>query len=179
MKKIAIIVAYDKNRVIGKDNDIPWYHPDDLAQFRMETKEHVVIMGRKTYESIPEQYRPLPKRHTIVLTRDKNYTVQHNDVSVFHEIDKALMFADLKSPKDLIYVAGGAEIYELFLPITTYIFATEVDETVEGGTAYFPELDEEDWEVEWVTTSFRMNKYSNGAGKLKYITYQRIRREGL
>ena len=94
---VSIIVAYSKNRVIGNENDIPWYIREDMQFFKKRTTGKIVIMGRKTYESIPEKHRPFPNRETYILTRDKSYRVDHPDVTVFNEFKKALMVAKLKA----------------------------------------------------------------------------------
>lgn len=143
---VSIIVAYSKNRVIGNENDIPWYIREDMQFFKKRTTGKIVIMGRKTYESIPEKHRPFPNRETYILTRDKSYRVDHPDVTVFNEFKKALMVAKLKAGDTEIMVAGGAQIYELALPYTDIIHATILAEDFIGD-AHFPILPEEDWHL--------------------------------
>lgn len=141
---VSIIVAHSKNRVIGNDNTIPWYLREDMQFFKRSTIGKIVIMGRKTYESIPEKHRPLIARITYILTRDKNYIVDHPDVKVFHDFKKALMMAKLTENE--IMIAGGGEIYEQALPYTDIIYATILEHEFEG-TVFFPEISEDDWNI--------------------------------
>ncbi len=142
-----MIVAYALHgRAIGKDDQLLWYLPEDLKYFRKMTEGKVVIMGRKTYESIPEKWRPLPKRKTYILTRDPNYTVDHPDVKVFTDVEKCLMVAKLASPE--VMIAGGEQIYRLLLPYTDRIYATIVCGNYEGD-AHFPKLSQEEWGKTW------------------------------
>jgi len=143
---ISIIVAYSKNRVIGDDQDIPWYIREDMQFFKKRTSGKIVIMGRKTYESIPEKHRPFKGRTTYVLTRDTSYTIDHEDVKIFHDFDKALMVAKLTAGDDEIMIAGGAQIYNLAIPYTDRIYATILAEEF-IGVAYFPILPKEDWDM--------------------------------
>ncbi len=135
----AIIVAMDKNRVIGKDGKIPWHLPNDLKHFRELTMGHVIIMGRKTFESIG---KPLPGRVNVVLTRQKNYAPQ--GVVVHHSLEDALsVFAD--SPK--VFIIGGAEIYREALPLMDKLYVTEINAVIWQGDTYFPEIDNKIWSL--------------------------------
>lgn len=142
---LSIIVAYAMNHAIGKNNQLLWHIPADLKFFRKMTEGKIVIMGRKTYESIPENFRPLPNRKTFVLTRDPSYTVDHPDVQVFTDVEKCLMVAQLTNEE--VMIAGGAQIYEMTLPYVDRIYATIINESFEEADAYFPEIDLEQWEV--------------------------------
>ena len=143
---ISIIVAYSKNRVIGNEQDIPWYIREDMQFFKKRTTGKIVIMGRKTYESIPEKYRPFPDRITYILTRDTDYKVDNPNVRIFHEFNKALMLAKLTVGSDEIMIAGGAQIYKLALPYTDRIYATILTEDFTGD-AHFPILPKDDWHM--------------------------------
>jgi len=143
---VSIIVAFSENFVIGSGNEIPWYIREDLQFFKTVTMHKIVIMGRKTYESIPDKYRPLMGRTTYLLTRDKTYTVDHPDVKIFHEFSKALFAAKLNANENEIMIAGGAEIYKQALPYADRIYATVVLEKFEGD-AYFPKPLIEDWYI--------------------------------
>jgi len=143
---ISIIVAYAKNRVIGSEQDIPWYIREDMQFFKKRTTGKIVIMGRKTYESIPEKYRPFPNRLTYILTRDESYTIDHPDVTVFTDFKKALMVAKLTAGDDEIMIAGGAQIYNLAIPYTDRIYATILADDFTGD-AYFPILPEDEWHM--------------------------------
>ena len=137
---ISLIAALDRNRVIGKDNTLPWHLPNDLKHFRDLTQGKPVIMGRKTYESIG---RPLPDRINIIITRDPQYTAA--GCVITHSVEDALLAAgDAKE----IMVAGGAEIFRLFLPLVHRLYLTYIDAVVPGD-AYFPTIAPAQWrEVE-------------------------------
>jgi len=134
---VSLIAAISKNRVIGKNNDLPWRLPDDMKYFMKTTKGHCVIMGRKNYESIPHKFRPLPERTNIVVTRQKDYSAE--SCSVVHSLEDGLAIAKQKSEKE-VFVIGGAEIYQLALPEANKLYLTEIDAKIEGDT-YFPSFD--------------------------------------
>jgi len=144
MYMFSIIVAYALHgRAIGKDNQLLWDLPEDLKYFRKVTQGKVVIMGRKTYESIPEKFRPLPNRKTFILTRDPDYNVVHPDVKVFTDVEKCLMVAKLASEE--VMIAGGEQIYKLLLPYADRIYATIVCGSYDEADAYFPKLSQDEW----------------------------------
>ncbi len=128
MSRISFVVAFDRNRVIGKDGKLPWRLPDDMKHVRALTVGKPVIMGRRTYESIG---RPLPDRTNIVLTRDPGFAAE--GVSVARTPDEALRLA-ADAPEIIVF--GGAEIFRLFLPMAERIYLTQVDADV-GGDTYF------------------------------------------
>ena len=127
------------NRVIGRDNAIPWHLPADLKRFKALTTSHPLLMGRRTYESIGQ---PLPNRRTIVLTRDQTY--HSPGVEVAHDLDEAFQRV---SSNDKVFVAGGAQIYRATLPRADRVYLTIVHTILEGDT-YFPELDSSEWRLE-------------------------------
>lgn len=133
---ISLIAAMSKNRVIGKDNQLPWHIPEDFQYFKEMTLEKPIIMGRKTFESIG---RPLPKRRNIILTRDTHFETP--GCEVFHTIEDVLKA--LKNEPEIM-VIGGATIYEQFLPLADRIYLTEVNIDIEGD-AFFPNLDPLTW----------------------------------
>ena len=140
--KISIVVAMAANRVIGKDNQLPWHLPADLKHFKQTTMGKPILMGRKTWESIG---RPLPGRTNIVITRDENYDAP--GCVVVHSIEAALQAT---AQQDEVMVIGGAEFYRQVLPRTDRIYLTRINEDFEGDTL-FPELDRSEWqEVERV-----------------------------
>lgn len=136
---ISIIVAHSNNMAIGKANSLLWRLPDDLKRFKELTSGHPVIMGRKTWESIPEKFRPLQNRTNIVITRDLNYSA--NGAVVASSIKKALEEASESVGFEEIFVIGGAEIYKETLPLANRLYITKVDTDVEGD-AFFPEYSE-------------------------------------
>jgi dihydrofolate reductase len=134
---ISLIAALTKNRVIGKNNDLPWHLPDDMKYFMQTTKGHCVIMGRRNYESIPEKFRPLPNRTNIVLTRQKAFEAAN--CHVVHSLSEALAFAQ-KQNENEVFIIGGAEIYTMALPHAQRLYLTEIDTVLEGDT-FFPSYD--------------------------------------
>lgn len=140
----SIIVAFSKNFVIGNANEVPWYIREDILYFKKTTIDKIVIMGRKTYESIPEKHRPLIGRKTYLLTRDKNYIVDHPDVKIFHSFQKALFAAKIATEE--VMIAGGAEVYEQAMPYVDKIYATVLQQNFKGD-AFFPPPIVEDWYI--------------------------------
>ncbi len=137
MKKISLIVAMDRNRLIGINNKLPWRLPDDMKWFVEKTMGKPVVMGRKTYDSIPSKFKPLSGRENIIITRNPDYKAE--GCTIVHSIESAIQ--DVPE----IIIAGGTQIYELCLPIVNRIYLTEVDGEFEGD-AYFPELDLTNWQ---------------------------------
>lgn len=124
------IVAMTADRVIGRDGTLPWHLPDDLAFFKKTTSGHAIVMGRKTFDSIG---RPLPKRQNIVLTRDRGWS--HPGVTVIHE--PAELDAALDQPGD-VFIIGGAEIYQAFLPHMDALLITHIKTDHPGDTRFPP-----------------------------------------
>jgi len=138
-KILAMVVAMDRNRLIGADNGLPWRLPDDMQWFVQHTIGKPVIMGRKTYESIPAKFRPLKGRHNIVLTRDPSYEAP--GATVVHSVEAALAAAGDVAE---IIVGGGANLYAQLLPQTARLYLTLVEAEL-AGDAYFPEIEFSDW----------------------------------
>lgn len=140
----SYVIAVGENNEMGLNNKLPWRIPNDVKYFRAVTEFHTMIMGRKTFESLP---RVLPNRHHIVLTRDKEYTYKHKDVTVVHSLND--LFA-ITSSHDEYFVIGGSQIFDLLLPYTERIYLTVVHGTFEADT-YFTQLDMDDWIItkEW------------------------------
>lgn len=134
---ISIITAMDENRLIGKDNGLPWKLPADLQFFKKVTMAKPIIMGRKTFESIG---RPLPGRKNIIITRDKQFDAEGCDV-VF-SLDEAI---ESVKHVDEVMVIGGANIYQQFIPLADRLYLTKVSGKFEGD-AWFPELDFSEWQ---------------------------------
>ena len=137
--KISLILAMGRNRAIGRDNQLPWHLPADLAHFKTTTLGKPILMGRKTWESIG---KALPGRLNIVLTGQAGY--QADGATVVHSIDDAISIC---GSADELMVIGGAGVYEAFLPRAQKIYLTLIDEDFEGDT-FFPELDEQEWHEE-------------------------------
>ncbi|MBK5279043.1 MAG: dihydrofolate reductase [Bacteroidia bacterium] len=139
---ISLIAALSKNRVIGKDNDLPWHLPDDMKYFMQTTKGRHVIMGRKNYDSIPEKFRPLPNRTNIIVTHQKDFKAAN--CIVVHSIEEGIELAK-KNNEQETFIIGGAEIYKLGLPISQRLYLTEIDAVIEGDT-FFPEFKKQNLE---------------------------------
>lgn len=132
---INIVVAHSKENVIGVNNTIPWKLPSDLKNFKKITSGKIVIMGRKTFESIPDKFKPLPKRRNVVLTRNKDW--KYDGVEVVHTVQEAIkLIAD-----DETFIIGGEAVYKSFIPFSTCLYISYVDVSLEGD-AYFPVLRE-------------------------------------
>ena len=189
--KTIIIAALSKNKVIGRDNTIPWHYPADIKHFIRTTKGYPVVAGRKTYESF--KVRPLPDRFNIILTRNPDY---HLDVAghttyTFPEVRPSssprLNFITTRNPNyptnekvvtcqnlaqaveqaqvlnaKKLFIIGGAEIYEQALPLADEMILTHLPIEVEGD-AYFPAWDESEWEV----------AEKRCEGELVFVTYRR------
>ena len=141
MEKI-IITAIDEERGIGKDGDIPWHYSEDMKFFKEKTMGNPVIMGRKTYESLPEDYRPLPGRKNIVLTRsDKSF---HESVSKANSLEEAFEVAEEHGDK--VFIAGGSSVYKQSLPHVDRIIITEIPDIYDCDR-FFPELKDE-WKLD-------------------------------
>ena len=136
---LAIIAAISKNRVIGINGKISWRLPEDVAYFKRMTMGKPVIMGRKTWESIPVTVRPLPGRQNIVVTRNKDYVA--TGANVVTSIEEALSITDNTVDQ---FVIGGSELYRLALPVADMLFLTEIDAEFKGDT-FFPEINYEEW----------------------------------
>lgn len=136
LSHISIIVAHSRNMVIGRGNDLIWKIPNDQTRFKNITMDHPVVMGRKTWESIPEKFRPLPGRTNFVITRDGSY--QAPGATVCRSLEDALKQAKEAPGSEEIFIVGGGEIYKQALPLADRLYLTVVDKEVEGDT-FFPE----------------------------------------
>jgi len=157
--EIIIIAAMAANRVIGRGNTIPWHIPGELQWFKATTMGHVLIMGRKTCESIG---RPLPGRTTIVISHDQNRCFP--GCTTVQSLNQAL---DLCAGREKVFIAGGAQIYALALPLTDSIILSVLDREVAGDT-FFPPLPEGDFTETTRTPIPGPTHYTR-------ITYQRMR----
>jgi dihydrofolate reductase len=142
---ISIIAAISKNNVIGKDNDLVWHYPKDMAFFKQKTQGHYVVMGRKNYDSIPEKYRPLPNRTNVVVTRQENFEAPN--CIVVNSIEAAIELAK-KDQQEEVFIIGGAQIYAETLRkrLATKLYLTHIDKNYDGDS-FFPELNPNEWQV--------------------------------
>lgn len=130
----------DENCLIGADGALPWRLPDDMKRFRELTWGHPVLMGRRTYESIPERFRPLPGRQNIILTRQQGYEAP--GCHVVSSLSEAIALVD---GSEELMVIGGAQLYEQLLPYADRLYLTLVHGEHEGDT-YFPQLNQDEWQ---------------------------------
>ena len=138
---ISMIAAMGRNRVIGKDNDIPWHLPDDFKYFKDTTKGYYVIMGRKNWESLPPSFQPLPNRTNLVITRQPNFKA--NGATVISSLEEALKMAKDAGESEA-FVIGGGEIYRMALEMANKIYLTEIESPFEGQVT-FPAFDKTTW----------------------------------
>lgn len=140
MAEIVIIAAVAKNRVIGKDNTLIWNIPEDMAHFKALTSGQTVIMGRKTWESLPPRFRPLPGRRNIVISRQADYEAPGAELA--GSLELALQLA---APAETAFIIGGEQIYRQAMAIADRLEITEVELEPEGD-AWFPEIPPAEWE---------------------------------
>lgn len=158
---LHLIFARAANGVIGQNGAMPWHLPEDLAHFKQLTQGAPVIMGRKTWDSLPPRFRPLPGRRNIVITRQKDW--HENGVQRASNLHDAL---DLCEQSGTVWVIGGAQIYAQALPLAERIEATEIAQDF-AGDAYAPTLG-----PEWVETA-RTQQASAGGLPFSFVTYAR------
>jgi dihydrofolate reductase len=136
---LSLIVAMTKNRIIGKDNQMPWHLPADLAWFRQNTTGKPVIMGRKTFESIG---RPLPKRTNIVLSRQP---FEHDGVIWKDSLESAVDF--VRDSKEIMLIGGG-QLFNEYLSQADRLYLTEIQTELDGDT-FFPSINWDEWHIEF------------------------------
>ncbi len=169
--KVIAIAAVARNGVIGKDKGLPWSIPEDLRFFRDSTREQVVIMGRKTYESLGHA---LPRRENAVITRNPSWRV--SDAAVFRDLGLAI--GHYRSRAELqgrsIFVIGGAEIYALSIPLLDEIWLTEIDAAFEGDTR-FPSYEDGKLRIPGFseTESFPQKETGPDGIRYRFVTYRR------
>lgn len=137
---LALIAAVARNRVIGNDNKLLWHIPEDMRHFRETTRGKPVIMGRKTWESLPDSFRPLPGRLNIVVSRNRAYRPDGAELAA--SLDEAVAKAGVAGD---VFVIGGAELYRQAMPIAGKLYITEIDADFVGD-AVFPEINKAKWQ---------------------------------
>lgn len=149
---ISIIVAVAKDNVIGKDNKLLWHISEDLKRFKRITTNKKMIMGRKTFQSLPGV---LPNREHIVITRDENFKVDSDKVTIIHDLN--LLLEMYLNCEEEVFIIGGAEIYKQFLPYAKKLYLTKIEEAFEGDT-YFPEINFNEFKAEYTSEQFTNEK---------------------
>ncbi len=176
---ITIIAAMSEKGVIGKDGRIPWKISADIKRFAKLTTGHTVVMGRKTFESIPPKFRPLPNRNNIVLTSNPNY--QSDGIEICQSTDVLLdvIFKNIFLKKESIFIIGGASLYNFYIPFADKLELTFVDGEYEGDT-FFPPFfrvgDELTFDQHNVFTRIKFEYPMKQAGDLIYSfqTFERV-----
>jgi dihydrofolate reductase len=161
---VALLAAVARNGVIGRDSGIPWRLPADMARFRELTMGHPVVMGRKTWESLPDQFRPLPGRANVVVTRNPDWSAQGADRA--GSIEDAL---ELVASEPRVFVIGGGEIYTAAFPYADELLLTEIDADVEGDTT-FPAWDRDEFEE-----TSREGHVADDGTPFAFVRYERTR----
>ncbi len=150
---VALIWAQGNGGVIGRDNTIPWHVPEDARHFRELTTGHPVVMGRKTWDSLPDHFRPLPGRTNIVVTSDRSWSQE--GAIVTHDIADGLARA-AESGSGRTVVMGGSQIYTATMALADQLHVTEIEVDIHGGDAFAPVIDPSVWVVrtdgEWATS---------------------------
>ncbi len=141
--KRTIVVAKSNNNAIGKDNDLLWHLPDDFRFFKQVTLDHVVILGRKTFDSLPGL---LPRRTFVIITRQEDYQAPEGHYAV-NSLEAALELCEVQRQEGEVYIAGGGTIYKESLEkgLVDTMHITEVMAEIEGGDTFFPEFNKSEW----------------------------------
>jgi dihydrofolate reductase len=159
---LSLIAAVARNGAIGKDNALIWTDPEDLKHFRRVTMGCPVVMGRKTWDSLPQRFRPLPGRRNVVITRNLDWQV--DGAEAVSSLDNALA---LLSGAEKIFVIGGAQMYALALPFANELVLTEIDAAL-NGDIFFPP-----WRAEEFTVAAREPRVSGDGVAYSFVTYTR------
>ncbi|OFI37425.1 dihydrofolate reductase [Arthrobacter sp. SW1] len=170
--QLGMVWAQTTKGVIGRGGTMPWHLPEDLKHFSSLTTGHPVIMGRKTWESFPPKYRPLPGRTNIVVTRQEGWagTPEAEGAVVVSSLDEALLESQFAPGNDHVWIVGGGEIYRQSMGLADVAVVTEIDSDVEGDT-YAPELGEH-WRRESTDPAEGWLESKNGT-KYRIATWRR------
>ncbi len=160
---LSLIAAVARNLAIGKDNQLLWHLPEDMKHFRETTRGKPVIMGRKTWESLPVAFRPLPGRRNVVVSRDPDYKAPGADLA--DSLDAALT---LVGEAEEVFVIGGEQLYRAALPRAERLYLTEVDCTP-SADAFFPAIDATAWQI------IERRESTASTPRCTFVTYARRR----
>jgi dihydrofolate reductase len=138
--KISLIAVLDKANGIGKNNKLLCHLPADLKRFKQLTSDHTIVMGRKTFESLPNG--PLPNRKNIILTKNTNYEIK--GCTILHSIEEIVEECKIE---DEIFIIGGGELYKIFLQKADFLYITKIDHVFDADT-FFPEIEPEKWQID-------------------------------
>lgn len=165
--KVSLIVAMDNERGIGKNNDLMWHLPADMKFFKETTTGHIVVTGRKNYDSIPERFRPLPNRENAVLTRNSDYEAP--GAFIFPSLEACLKHYE-KETERTVFIIGGGQIYQeaMALDVLDEMYITHVDHTY-GAETFFPEFNASEWKAETVFEQEADEKHAVSFQVMRYI----------
>ena len=161
---LSIIVAKGKNNIIGKENKLVWSLPADMKRFRELTTGHVIIMGRKTFESLG---KILPNRKHVVFTQNPDFKVDDENVQIVHSMLEIKEYIDNDEEN---FVIGGAMIYSLLIPHVTKMYVTEINKDFEGDT-FFPKINLDIWKE---TRREKGTQDEDNKFDYDFVTYERI-----
>lgn len=161
---ISLLVAMDKNQVIGLNGDMPWHLPNDLKYFKEKTMDNTIIMGRKTFESLG---RVLPNRYHIVITKNKDLVLP-NEIDIIYDMAEVFELNNNHPDKEL-FVIGGGKIFEQVLPHADRLYITLINEEF-NGDVYFPSFNKENWEL---TSDIKGIKDERNPYDYHYLQYDR------
>ncbi|MGA9873306.1 MAG: dihydrofolate reductase [Rhodococcus sp. (in: high G+C Gram-positive bacteria)] len=156
---VGMIWAQSNTGAIGQAGRIPWRVPEDMAHFKEMTADHPVVMGRKTWDSLPAKFRPLPGRRNIVVTRDSAWSAEGAEIA--SSVEQALGIVDV----DTVWIIGGGEIYRAAMPFATELQVTEIDIAVNGDTVA-PEVPKD-----WVAITGKWQVSRNDEIRYRFIEY--------
>lgn len=162
--KVSLLAAVARGGVIGRDGGLPWRIAEDVARFKALTTGHAVVMGRRTWDSLPDHFRPLPGRRNIVVTRNLDWSAEGAERAVSLEEALRMLDGGLR-----VYVIGGAEVYAAALALADELVLTEIDLDVEGDT-FFP-----DWDRGEFVEASRESHVAEDGTPFAFITYERTR----
>jgi dihydrofolate reductase len=162
--RISLLAAVARGGVIGRDGGIPWRIAEDVARFKALTAGHAVVMGRRTWDSLPDRYRPLPGRRNVVVTRNPDWSAEGAERA--GSLEEALRMLE-GAPR--VFVIGGAQLYGASLAAADELLLTEIDRDFEGDT-FFPEWDRAAFEEK-----LREERISEDGTPFAFVTYERTR----
>jgi len=162
--RVSVLAAVARGGVIGRDRTIPWRLPEDVARFKALTTGHSVVMGRRTWDSLPDRFRPLPGRRNVVVTRRPDWSAEGAERA--GSLEEALGVLE-GAPR--VHVIGGAEVYAAALPLADELVLTEIDLEVAGDT-FFP-----DWDRGAFEETSREPRVSEDGTPFVFVTYERTR----
>ncbi|MCB0344974.1 MAG: dihydrofolate reductase [Bdellovibrionales bacterium] len=142
--RVCAIAAIDQDRAIGRDGDIPWHYPEDMKHFARLTSGHAVLMGRKTYDSLPPRYKPLPDRRNFVISRTPENLAGEPIEAYADALDviKGARNGELALSSDMLWIVGGEQIYRATLAQWDEVYLTRINKSY-GGDTFFPEFESE------------------------------------